>query len=89
MIQGGVLGTTVFGVGGLTWYHQTYLTRVQDELSSIEFLSAAFQRTHARQVQDADEYIASLWQRVRDILQTAIRTAFDDSSSSVIRSTNR
>ncbi len=83
-IQGGILGTSILGIGGLTWYHQTYLTRVQEDLVSLESLSASFQRTHARQVQDADEYVASIWQRIRRPLSTSLTTAFDDGDYSTV-----
>lgn len=77
-MQGGVLGTSILGVGGLFWYHQSYLRRMQEDLTSLESLSTSFQRTHARQVNDADEFVASLWQRVRSPMQSALQAAFDD-----------
>jgi hypothetical protein len=67
-LQGGVLGISILGIRGLVWYHQSSLDMVQHNLTSIESLSSSFQRTHARQVQDGDEYVASLWQRVRGSL---------------------
>jgi GTPase SAR1 family protein len=79
--QGGVLGTSILGVGGLVWYHKYHLERLQDEMVSMTYLSASFQRTHARQVQDADEFVASLWSRVRESLQTALQRSFDDGGS--------
>lgn len=81
VMQGGVVGTSVLGVGGLVWYHQSYLHSMQEELTLLESLSTSFRRTHARQVQDADEFVASLWQRVRGSLQMALQTAFEDSGS--------
>eukprot|EP00751_Fragilariopsis_kerguelensis_P009375 CAMPEP_0170796854 /NCGR_PEP_ID=MMETSP0733-20121128/25170_1 /TAXON_ID=186038 /ORGANISM="Fragilariopsis kerguelensis, Strain L26-C5" /LENGTH=424 /DNA_ID=CAMNT_0011147419 /DNA_START=419 /DNA_END=1693 /DNA_ORIENTATION=- len=76
-LSGGVFGASVFGIGGLGWYHQTYLNRVREDLISDESLSASFQRTHARQIQDGDEYVANIWQRVRGSLRSALSTAFD------------
>ncbi len=84
MIQGAVLGTSILGIGGLTWYNQTYFSRVQEDLVSLESLSASFQRTHARQVQDADEYVASIWQRVRRSLRTSLTSAFEDGDYSTV-----
>ena len=81
MIQGGAVGATVLGVGSLFWYHQNYLDRFRDDLTSLESLGVSFQRTHARQIQDADEFAASLWQRVRGPLQMALQNGFDDGSS--------
>lgn len=81
MLQGGVLGATILGVGALVWYDQSYLHRLQEDLTTPESLSTSFQRTHARQVQDADEFTASLWQRVRGSLQTALHHAFETSNS--------
>ena len=86
MIQGGVLGTSILGIGGLIWYHQTYLSRVQEELVSPESLSASFQRTHARQVLDGDEYVASIWQRVRRSLRTSLTSAFEDGNLDIVSS---
>lgn len=84
VIQGGVLGTSILGIGGLIWYHQTALSRVQEDLVSLESLSASFQRTHARQVQDGDEYVASIWQRVRRSLRTSLTAAFEDRNLSTV-----
>merc|ERR1712194_902749 len=47
MLQGGALGGSILSIGALFWYHQTYLQRMQDDLTSTEALSASFQRTHA------------------------------------------
>jgi hypothetical protein len=80
-IQGGFLGTSIIGIGGLIWYHRTYLQRVREDLTTSDSLSTSFQRTHARQVQDADEYVASLWQRSRNSLQSALTSAFDNGGS--------
>jgi len=80
-VSGGVMAASILGVGGLVWYHQTQLSRVKEDLTSIDSLSVSFQRTHARQVQDADEYVASLWQRVRGSLQSALSSAFEDGGS--------
>ena len=80
--QGGVAGTTTLGSAGLFWYQQNYLLKgLQDDLASPEALLSSFQRTHAREVQDADEFIASLWQRVRGALQTSLQRAFEDGGS--------
>ena len=76
---GGVFGSSVLGVGGLFWYHQMYLSRLREDMVSFEYLRGSFQRTHAREVQDADEFVASLWQRVRSALQTSLKTAFEGS----------
>jgi GTP-binding protein EngB required for normal cell division len=78
MIQGGVFGASIFGIGGLIWYHQTYLGHLREDLVSLETLSASFQRTHARQVQDGDEYVANIWQRVRHSLLAGLTSAFED-----------
>jgi hypothetical protein len=86
-MQGGVLGTSILGVGALVWYHQSYLHRMQEELASLESLSTSFQRTHARHVQDADEFVASLWQRVRGPLQLALQAAFDDGNVPAVSQT--
>jgi len=78
IVQGGVLGTSIIGVGGLIWYHQSHLTHVQEDLLSLESMSASFQRTHPRQVQDGDEFVANIWQRVRGSLRAALTVAFEN-----------
>jgi hypothetical protein len=78
---GGMVGTSIVGVGGLLWYHQQYLKRLQEEMTSMQYLSTCFQRTHAREVQDADEFVASLWQRARESMQLSIQAGFDNNPS--------
>ena len=40
----------------------------------MEELSATFQRVYAREVNDGDEYLASVWQRIRDPLKMALES---------------
>eukprot|EP00536_Pseudo-nitzschia_multiseries_P013620 jgi/Psemu1/212234/e_gw1.594.22.1 len=88
MIQGGVLGTSIVGIGGLIWYHQSYLKHVEEDLLSLESLSASFQRTHARQVQDGDEFVANIWQRVRGSLRAALAAVFENGGSNTTASSS-
>ena len=88
MIQGGVLGTSIVGVGGLIWYHQSYLNHVQQDLVSLESLSASFQRTHALEVQDGDEFVANIWQRVRGSLRSALTAAFENGGNQATASSS-
>jgi hypothetical protein len=71
-ITGAILGTTILGTGGLMWYHGVQLQEWERQACTVEELSAAFQRTHARSVSDGDEYSAAVWQRVRDPLRTSL-----------------
>ena len=72
-VAGGILGTTVLATGGLTWYHGVQLREWEQQACSVEELSAAFQRTHAREISDGDEYAAALWQRIREPLRAALQ----------------
>ena len=72
-VTGGVLATTIVAVGGMTWYHRTQLYEWEQQACTVEELSAAFQRTHAREISQGDEYTAALWQRVRDPLRVALQ----------------
>lgn len=81
MLQGGVLGGSILSVGGMFWYHQMYLQKIQKEYTTLESLSGSFQRTHARHVHDANEFTASLYHRVRRSLQTALQNEFNSSTS--------
>jgi hypothetical protein len=76
--QGAFVGTSVLGIGGMVWYHQATLQKARDDLTSSDSLSSSFQRTHARQISDGDEFVASLWQRVRGAMQSALSSAFED-----------
>jgi hypothetical protein len=81
LIQGGVLGGSVFSIGALFWYHQTYLQRIQEDLTKFESLSTSFQRTHTRQVHDGDEFAASMFQRVREPMKNSLQNEFANSHS--------
>jgi hypothetical protein len=67
-----VAATTVTATGLLSWYHGSQLTEWERQAVSPEELSAAFQRTHSRAVQEGDEYVAAVWQRIRDNLRTSL-----------------
>jgi hypothetical protein len=71
-VTGAVLATTVLLTGGLSWYHSGQIAEWERQALTPEELSAAFQRTHARAVQEGDEYIAALWQRIRGQLAAAL-----------------
>ncbi len=71
---GGVIAATVLGVGGLSWFNRTKMAAVERQLVSAEELSASFQRTHAREVSEADEFTASVWQRIRDPLRMSLQS---------------
>ncbi|KAL7509616.1 hypothetical protein ACHAXN_008287, partial [Cyclotella atomus] len=76
---GGVVAATVVGVGGLHWFNSSRLKDVEEQLLSVEELSASFQRTHPREVSEADEFYASVWARVRDPLRLSLwRTGLKD-----------
>eukprot|EP01082_Thalassiosira_pseudonana_P001643 g654.t1 g654 contig10:468782-470630(-) len=76
---GGVVAATVVGVGGLRWFNSSKLKDAEEQLLSVEELSASFQRTHPREVNEADEFYASVWQRVRDPLKLSLwRTGLSD-----------
>lgn len=71
---GGVVAATVLGVGGLTWFNRTKMQSVERQLVSAEELSASFQRTHAREISEADEFTTSVWQRIRDPLRLSLQS---------------
>jgi len=69
---GGVVAASVLGVGGMRWFNSSKLKDAEEQLTSVEELSASFQRTHPQEVSDADEYYASVWARVRDPLRLSL-----------------
>jgi hypothetical protein len=72
-VTGGVMATTILVTGAMTWYHNRQIQEWNEQACSMEELSAAFQRTHAREISQGDEYMAALWQRVRDPLWMALQ----------------
>lgn len=76
---GGVVAATVVGVGGMKWWNSNKLSDVEEQLLSVEELSASFQRTHPQEVSEADEFYASVWARIRDPLRLSLqRTGLGD-----------
>uniref|UniRef100_A0A7S2UGA6 Dynamin N-terminal domain-containing protein n=1 Tax=Attheya septentrionalis TaxID=420275 RepID=A0A7S2UGA6_9STRA len=70
----GVFCVTVLGAGGLRWHNSIQLTDAEAQLLTTEELSASFQRTHAREISEADEFTASVWQRIRGPLQMSLQS---------------
>ena len=69
---GGVVAAAVLGVGGLTWFNATKLKEVEATLTSSEDLAMSFERCYAREVNDADEFTASVWLRIREPLRISL-----------------
>jgi len=85
-LAGGILGTTILVTGGLTYYHNLQLSEWERQAGTAEELSASFQRTHARQISEGDEYTAAVWQRVRDPLLMALQqNSISELTSSVTK----
>ena len=64
-----VSSATAFGMKG-----QATIGRLQTELMSDSGLDAIFERLHATEVREGNEYTRALWRRVRPQLQSAIST---------------
>ena len=76
---GGVVAATVIGVGGMHWFNSSKLKDVEEQLLSVEELSASFQRTHPQEVSEADEFYSAIWARIRDPLRMSLwRTGLSD-----------
>jgi hypothetical protein len=71
---GTAIGVTLFGVGGMKWFNNSKLKEAENQLLTSEELSAAFQRTHSREISQADEFTASVWQRIREHLRMALKS---------------
>ena len=70
---GGIVASTVVGVGGLRWFNSTKLSEAEDNLTTSEELGVSFQRTHSNEIGDGDEFVASTWQRIRGPLKNGMR----------------
>jgi len=77
---------TILGVGGLKWFNGSKLAEAENSLLSMEELSASFQRTHAREISEADEFTASIWQRIRDNIQLSLKSEGLDNYPTVSKS---
>lgn len=71
-VTGTTLAATILATGGMSWYNSTQMQEWERQAYSAEELGAAFQRTYGRAIRDGDEYVASLWQRVRDPVRMAL-----------------
>jgi GTPase SAR1 family protein len=71
-VTSGMAATVLLSTSGLLWYHSTALQAWTEQSQSATELSAAFSRTHAREIQNGDEYTAAVWQRLRHTLPTAL-----------------
>lgn len=71
---GAAIGITIFGVGGMKWFNNSKLHETESQLITMEELSASFQRTHSREISQADEFTASVWQRIREHLRMALQS---------------
>ena len=69
---GAVVAAAVVSVGGLVWYNASKLKEVEGTLTTPEDLAVSFQRCYAREVSDADEFTASVWQRIREPLRLSL-----------------
>ena len=69
---GGVVAATMIGVGGMHWFNSSKLKDVEEQLLSVEELSASFQRTHPQEVSEADEFYSAIWARIRDPLRLSL-----------------
>ena len=76
---GGIVASTMIGVGGMHWFNSSKLKDAEEQLTSIEELSASFQRTHPQEVSEADEFYSAIWARIRDPLRLSLwRTGLGD-----------
>ncbi|GAX29022.1 hypothetical protein FisN_7Hh387 [Fistulifera solaris] len=71
-VTSGMAATVLLSTSGLMWYHSTALQAWTEQSQTASELSAAFSRTHAREIQNGDEYTAAVWQRLRHTLPTAL-----------------
>lgn len=71
-VLGSVVAGSIVGIGGLTWYNGVKLQAHENNLMTTDGLSASFQKCYRREIREGDEYVASLWQRIREPLQSSL-----------------
>ena len=64
--------STLMGTGGMVWYHSTQLQAWKRQSSTRDALFGSFQRTHGRAMEEGDEFVAAVWQRIRSNLALAL-----------------
>jgi len=69
---GGIVVATLTGVGILHFFNRRRSIEMEHQLVTPEEMSASFQRTHSREIRDADEFTASVWQRIREPLRLSL-----------------
>ena len=69
-----LLGATGIGGAGAWWAGQRHLTALEKHLFSSEGLDEVFRQSHVVSLAQNDEFIVSLWERVKPQLQVALRT---------------
>jgi hypothetical protein len=72
-VTGIIVAATVLATGGLAWYQSLQLAEWEQQCHSPAQLAVAFQRTHSRAIQTGDEYVASVWQRIRDHISMVLQ----------------
>jgi len=71
-LSGVIVASTIIGVGGLNWFNRMKLSDAEVQLLTSEELSMSFRRTHVQEITDADEFTASTWQRIREVLKKSL-----------------
>lgn len=71
-ILGAIIGGSILGLGSLTWYNGTKLRAHESELMTLTGLNQSFQSCYSKEIRDGDEYVASVWQRIRDDLHSSL-----------------
>ena len=71
-VTGASVSFTILGTGGMHFMNTKYLKELKEDLVSQDGLSKAFQNTHTREIAEADEFIASVWQRIREPLRLSL-----------------
>lgn len=73
-ISGCAAALTVLSSGGVHWWNATKLGELEADLLSSEGLNKAFQLTHTREISEADEFVASVWQRIKEPLRMSLES---------------
>ncbi|KAL7566621.1 hypothetical protein ACA910_003458 [Epithemia clementina (nom. ined.)] len=88
MLVAALATSTLLGTGGLWWYHGQQLQAWQHASYQRDELFQTFLSTHSRAVQEGDEYVAAIWQRIRPALVLALQQQ-QQGASTLPRVSNR
>ena len=71
-VTASALCMTLLSMGGIQIIGMKSLRELKEELTSQDGLNRAFQHSYPREIAEADEFITSIWQRIREPMRLSL-----------------